>query len=495
MIEAIDNALGLSDALIAEKKQSKLADYIPYGLLPEHLNTPHGDWQLVFHNTKKQMRMLSTGNQEGKTFSGGHEDAYHLTGLYPDWWEGTRFNKPTYGWVCGVDNEKVRDSLQELLLGDPDDDNAFGTGLIPRNCLDRNRCVNKPQVPGAFQRVYVKHITGRWSKLDFKAYKQGREAFMSKAVDFTHCDEEPPEDILSSITVRGVTIENSIVYITCTPEDGLTKVQMQFRNELRPHQAFLTSTWDDCPHLTPEKRDQILSNIPAHEREMRSKGIPIIGTGVVFPIPSEMITVDAFSIPDHWFHACGIDFGGWNHPTAMVWIAWDRDTDMVYVYDCYKAVQKELAIHAAVLNTKGKKDITVFYPHDGQKSGDRNTGVGIAQSYRDLGCNMFHTWFTNPPQDGIEEGRGGNAVDVGLISMYNRMAEGRFKVFSHLREWFKEKDTYHTKEGKVVRQNEDLMSATRYAEGMLRHSTPKVRTFMRPVAVDNSYDPIMTLLN
>lgn len=481
MVQALtelEECVDLLDEIDMDRERNKLKDYIPYGLLPEHnRGTPDWDWQLRFHNdgAVKHVRMVSTGNQEGKTLIGGHEDAYHLTGRYPKWWKGARYDRPIYLWACGVDNEKVRDSLQDLLIGDPDDPDSFGTGLIPAECLDRNRVVSKPQVAGAFQRVYVKHVTGGWSKLDFKAYKQGKDAFMTKGVDVIHLDEEPPQDIFSSCVVRGVARpDRPLIYITCTPEKGLTPLQMQFRNDLQPHQSYINSSWDDCPHLTPERQAIILSSIPPHERDMRSKGIPIIGTGVVYPIPDEAITCEMFKIPDHFYCICGMDFGSWNHPTAMAWIAWDRQNDIIYVYDCYKEEKREPATHAMALKAGRKRYIPVSWPHDANKA-DRKTGIGLAQEYREsYECNMLHTWATNPPADGVEEGKGGNSVDVGLVNIYNRMMEGRFKVFSHLSKWFNEKATYHTKDGKVVRFNEDIMSATRYAVMMLRFSEPMV---------------------
>ena len=489
----LEELVDVFDEISTDRDRNKLKDYIPYGLLPEHnTGSANWEWQLRFHGDGKiyHVRMLSTGNQEGKTLIGGHEDAFHLTGRYPDWWNGIRYDRPVYLWACGVDNEKVRDSLQDLLVGDPDDPEAFGTGLIPADCLDKNRTVSKYQVAGAFQRVYVKHVTGGWSKCDFKAYKQGKDAFMTKGVDIIHLDEEPPQEIFSSCVVRGVARpDRPTIYITCTPEKGLTPLQMQFRNDLQPHQSYITSSWDDCPHLTPEIRAMILSSIPAHEREMRSKGIPVIGTGVVYPVPDDAITCDFFQIPDHFYLIAAMDCGGWNHPTAIVWLAHDRDNDILYVYDCYKEMKREPASHAMALKAGKKRYISVMWPHDGMK-GDRKTGTSLAQEYREnYECNMFWTWATNPPADGQKEGEGGTSVNAGLVRIYNRMIEGRFKVFKHLAKWFNEKATYHTKDNKVVRFNEDLMSATRYGEMMIRFAEPMKVRHKEVIYSEMAYEP------
>jgi hypothetical protein len=47
--------------------------------------------------------------------------------------------------------------------------------------------------------------------------------------------------------------------------------------------------------------------------------------------------------------------------------------------------------------------------------------------------------------------------------MLSRMEAGKFKVFAELNDWFEEFRLYHRKDGRVVKERDDLMSATRYA--------------------------------
>jgi hypothetical protein len=63
---------------------------------------------------------------------------------------------------------------------------------------------------------------------------------------------------------------------------------------------------------------------------------------------------------------------------------------------------------------------------------------------------------------------GGVSVEAGLMEMLSRMETGRFKVFKELNDRFEEFRLYHRKDGKVVKERDDLMSATRYAVMMLR---------------------------
>jgi len=415
---------------------------------------------------------IVTHNTEGAAA----ETTYHLTGKYPAWWKGRRFRKPVLAWVCGATNEKTRDTVQKKLFGDPMLPDAWGTGFVPLNYLsdaDEGR-VRKPNVPNAWQSVMVRHHTDGifdgWSVCTLKAYEAGYKIFTSESVDVIWLDEEPPQNIMTQAMIRQVDNEG-ILYMTFTPEEGVTLVVDQFMNRLAKGQFLINATWDDAPHLTPERRQQILDALPEHERDMRSKGIPVIGSGLVFPIADEDIMVEPFAIPRWYRHIAGIDIGAWNHNTAGAWLAYNADNDTVYVYDTYKAQGKTPPIHATRFRGNGE-DILIVYPHDGEK-GDRHTGESVAQLYRNLGCNMHTTHYTNPPPVGKEEGQGGISVDAGLIEMLTRMETGRFKVFKTCRDWFEEKRMYHRKDGKVVRVNEDIMSATRYAHQMLRFAMPR----------------------
>lgn len=485
-MDKLDTALKLGNALLNSKLENRLAEYRPYGLS----DGDPSDWQLRFHKlgATHYQRLLCAALRIGKTHSGCAEDAYHLTGKYPDWWEGWRFDRPIKLWASGISNEKTRDALQSFLFGNPADPSAFGTGAIPKVNLDYNRVIKKAQVPNAYQSVPVKHVSGRWSTCVLKAYEQKAKAFMSEEVDVIHLDEEPKRDIMSQCLVRG-----KLLYMTFTPENGMTEVVSQFFNDLKEeYQALIQAGWDDAPHLTTEWKEARLATLLPFERDAKTKGIPTFGEGLIFPIDDDEIKCSPFAIPDHYRVLAAMDFGGWNHPTACAWVAIDDDTDIIYIYGTYKSKLRQVAEHASAIRGMGG-EIEVQYPHDAEKA-DRG-GTKLAQLYRNEKVNMFHTHFTNPPAHDEAEGKGGNAVSPGLVEMMLRMQTGRLKVFSNLEDWFKEKRMYHTVDGKIVRKGEDLMSATRYAIMSIRHARAKIRMFARPVRVDSSFDAMSALLN
>jgi hypothetical protein len=63
------------------------------------------------------------------------------------------------------------------------------------------------------------------------------------------------------------------------------------------------------------------------------------------------------------------------------------------------------------------------------------------------------------------------------------MQVGKFKVFKHLNDWWEEFRLYHRRDGRVVKEGDDLMAATRYAIMMLRYASTKATydRFRRPI--------------
>jgi hypothetical protein len=250
----------------------------------------------------------------------------------------------------------------------------------------------------------------------------------------------------------------------------MTETVAQFVNDLKKGQALVQATWDDAPHMTKEVREQVLQALPPHERKMREKGIPQLGSGLVFPIVEEEILCEPMDMPSHWPRLCGIDFG-WDHPTACVWIAWDRDVDTVYVYDSYSIRQETVPVHSSAIKARGRW-IPVIWPQDGRQA-DKGSGKNLTEQYKKEGVNMLGEWFTNPPQQGMKEGTGGNSVEAGIMEMLTRMQTKRLKIFKNQSKLLEELRMYHRKDGKIVPMNDDLISAMRYCIMSLRKARIK----------------------
>jgi len=453
--ETLAQAIKIAKELERRKATNRIDDYSPY------------DYQKKFHNTLAQQRLLMAGNRVGKSFCGAMEVAYHATGKYPSWWAGKRFNRPVRCWAGGVSNETTRDVCQKELVGQPDDPTARGTGSIPLN--DIGTTVRKAGVPNAINSVVIKHKTGGYSRIGFKAYEMGKEKWMGESVDVIWLDEEPPQSIYSQALTRTAD-KGGIVFMTFTPEQGMTETVAQFVNNIKDGQALIQATWDDAPHMTGEIRKQILEALPPHERKMREKGIPVLGSGLVFPLPEEDLLCDPIDIPDHWPRLCGIDFG-WDHPTAVTWIAWDRDSDVVYVYDSYSLRQETVPVHSSAINARGKW-IPVIWPMDGRQA-DKGSGKNLTEQYRKESVNMLREHFSNPPSQGMKEGTGGNSVEAGIQQMLTRFQTKRLKIFKNQGKLLEELRMYHRKDGKIVPIHDDVISALRYCVMSLRKARVK----------------------
>ena len=453
--------------LLQEQKQrqrfNKINYYDPY------------PYQLDFHKTgaTNSQRLLMAANRIGKSYCGAAEMSYHLTGLYPDWWEGKRYDQPITAWAGGVSNETTRDIVQAELLGSPDDPEAFGSGSIPQKYIIKTE--RKPGVPNAKSVALIRHITGGNSSLHFKAYEMGVDKWQGRSVDCVWLDEEPSRELYSQAVTRTLD-RKGMVYMTFTPEQGMTETVASFMNRIQPGQSLTNATWDDASenitsmkgekgHLSEPVMQQILSAYSPHEREMRRYGRPSIGSGLIFPVSEDALMIDPISIEDHWPRIAAIDFG-WDHPTAVVWCAVDNETDTFYVYDCYRASKASPAVHAEMIKQR-PRFIPIAYPHDGNRR-DSMGNPGLADQYRSHGCNFLLEHFTNPPALG--QTKGSNSIEEGLMAMIQSMEDGRFKVFNTLSDWFEEFRMYHRKQGKVVAIRDDLMSATRYAFQSQRHA-------------------------
>jgi phage terminase large subunit-like protein len=402
-------------------------------------------------------RLLMAGNRLGKTFSAGMEVAAHVTGLYPDDWQGRKFNRSTRGWVGSVTSELTRDGAQRILLGPI---GKWGTGTIPKELIVEIKRARG--VPDAVETALIRNVIDNdISQITFKSYKDGREAWQAEELDWLWFDEEPPEDIY----IEGITRTNNTMgpcFLTFTPLLGMSNVVMRFYVKGHPDRHITNMTIDDVLHYTEEQKVQIIAAYPAHEREARAMGIPMLGSGRIFPVAESVISEPPLEeIPRTWKQIIGMDFG-WDHPTAAARIAYDETNDVLHVVSAYRQSEASPLIHSAAIKPWGSW-IPVAWPHDAlqhDKSGEQ-----YRKLYSDHGLQMLstHAAYDDKRSNGVEEG---------LMDILQRMQTGRFKVDKTLSQWWEEYRTYHRKDGKVVKERDDLMSATRYAVMMLRYSIP-----------------------
>lgn len=175
-------------------------------------------------------RLFMAGNRVGKTEAGGYETACHLTGLYPEWWEGHQFKKPIIALAAGDTAQTTRDIIQAKLLGGLFDTDDWGTGIIPGECLDVKPTI-KMGISKAYEEVKVKHVSGKYSTLKLRSYDQGRRIFQGFELDWFWADEEIPKDVYDEGLVRTMTT-GGLTMMTFTPLNGLTELVLSFMESM-----------------------------------------------------------------------------------------------------------------------------------------------------------------------------------------------------------------------------------------------------------------------
>lgn len=168
-------------------------------------------------------------NRVGKTVVGAFETTLHLTGAYPDWWQGRRFDEPVEWWAAGDTSETTRDIVQLELLGPKDD---MGTGMIPAKALAGEPTARRG-VADAVDTARVRHISGGISTLGFKSYDQGRKKFQGTKKHGIWLDEEPEAPIYDECMLRLMTTDG-LMLCTFTPLQGLTEIALRYLPDLMP---------------------------------------------------------------------------------------------------------------------------------------------------------------------------------------------------------------------------------------------------------------------
>ena len=387
-------------------------------------------------------RLFMAANRVGKSEAGAYELTCHLTGLYPAWWEGRRFNTPVECWAVGTNSQTTRDIVQAKLLGSVQ---MPGTGMIPAHLIAST--ISSRGLPGALEGAVIKHVSGGTSLLGLKTYEQGRQSFEGTSKHIIWCDEEPPADCYTEMLYRTVTTKG-IVMVTFTPLQGMSEVVKGF---LEPEtdvaadfKTFIQAGWKDVPHLDEEERRALMATTPPYQIAARTEGEPSLGSGAIYPIAEREILVPTTEIPASWPRVYAMDVG-WNR-TAVIWGAKDPGSGRIVLYDEHYRGHGEPASHAEGVRARGAWMHGVIDPASSGSS--QADGRKLIDIYARLGLHL---------EPAV------NAVEAGLTETWNLLVSGRLVVQEHLSNWRSEFRKYHRDEqGKIVKVSDHLMDATRY---------------------------------
>ena len=455
--------LVLREGLDQYLKEDQLQDYLPLERQLEH----------HIKGAKYPHRLFRANNQGGKSWAGGAEFAMHVTGEYTPKWKGWRFNRPIVGWAAGVTADATRGNVQRMLFGE--EGMPVGTGFIPKRCIVFETLSMSTSEPGLIKWARIRHVSGGLSLVKLLFYSQHVDAWQGPSVDFFWWDEEPPnakhsEGMARMIKTRGRS------QMTFTPLKGRSQVYLFYADDQLRKPGFIDTRMTMHESAVPaEEVEAEILKWPEHERTARVYGDPMIGEGLIYNVPESKLICDPIEIPRWWPQGGSMDFGR-GHPFAAVKMAWDRDTDTIYVTAEYRETSTTAADDVQALKHWGAW-LAWFWPPDGSRE-EKTTGAQLAEEYRKEGLKMHykHAQYEETI-DKVGGYRSRTSVERGLNDILTRMREGRFKVFSTCTKWFDERRLYHRLDGKVVKKEDDLMDATRGGVMSLRNF--KVREMPR----------------
>lgn len=444
--QELDELLSLLEEKEHEVQYNKLAAFFPddgpfsRDKYPKHV---------AFMNAGREFkqRAFIAGNRVGKSICGGVETTYHLTGEYPHWWKGRRFNNAIEAWTAGKTAQAVKEVQQKILVGSTQDP---GSGMIPKDKIVK--VTKKPGVADAVEAVYVKHSSGGISELIFKAYDQKRDAFQGTKKQFIWLDEEPRDQgIYSECLTRTMDMyAPGAIICTFTPLFGLSEVVKDFLPEgkfpidcINGYKYVTQVTWEEVPHLSEADKEEILATYSKHERDARTKGIPSLGSGAIYPQTEDTITCAPFEIPPWWPRNYGLDTG-WKK-TAAVWLATNPDDGVTYAYSEHYVGESHPAIHSNAIKARGA---WMWGAADAQGV-NQSDGRKVFDMYEEEGLNLVKA------EKRDREG--------GILKVAQGFEAGKLKIFTTCTNLLAERRVYsRDKNGRIIEKNDHALDALRY---------------------------------
>lgn len=415
------------------------------------------------------------GNRVGKTLAEAFMAYVWSTGLYPPWWPGHVFMKPTKGWVCSQTSSVLTQGLQRYLIG-PDGNG----GLIPRSSIMHVRY--SPNTLGMADRVQVRHEpTGLVSEIYMKTYDMGRKRAQGDTLDWTIQDEEPPAGWYSEVITRTMTTNGKNV-LGFTALDGVTPlvahllpqyggISAEDDEEEQTKRAHVFIGWDDVPYaqLSKDKRERMARSYLPHERQARMQGIPSIGTGLVYPVGEEQFVIDAeeamkawkgASPPKHWPRLAAADPGGTpkgDGKTAALFAAYDTDADCIWVYAEYYERFAPITSHVHAFARRGTGIPMIIDP----AGANIIDGKGVYAEYVQTMHEIDPRWPVF---------KADKRFSLGRADLYDRMTSGRFKVLSTCINLLKEHRSYVINDKNQFVGDHHLLDDARYLSMGIHHA-------------------------
>lgn len=384
-----------------------------------------------YHN----QRFACWGNRTGKTYGVAREIFYHVTGLYPSWWNGYRFSRPVRV-MCATENvDMCMKNLVAILFkgASASEKPAINEGFVNRE--EFNPCKIKDR--------YIQHVSGGESVIFFKSYKGGAKAMQGFQADIVWLDERPSLEVYTECLMRLAPFdeERTHLIVTTWPEGGYSDIVNHFfthteqdyihgLDDLREVEKnpqiekfnslmyYSQASWDDNPFMSEETRKNLEDSTPPHVLEARRAGVPIFGAGIVFYMPQSKYICGYIEPLEHYAYLLAVDpavteGGFW----GAVLLAHDRDNKILYIIKNYLMSNITKSQHAFNLEKMlpFPQCPVVIDPAGGGE--DQKTQQGMADFLKNE-CGMNIQKAT----------KGKGSVELGITEMCEKILSDQLKI-------------------------------------------------------------------
>ena len=429
--------------------------------------------QLDFFATGAHPRRgILAANRIGKTVSTCFETAYHLTGQYPEWWQGKRFLKPVTVFVAGEGWEQVARVLQDELIGTKDIKikEQIGTGAIPRDCINVDTMRNDgANVIG----VEIRHTSGGNSYLLFGNYTQEVRNLQGFKLDFVVFDEQPPDDIFSELVTRTATTQGQVL-CSFTPLKGLNGLVSKFWYGEEGYEHIRVA-WGDVPEYDPwgepfllnETRRQLERDYLPHEREARIAGVPVMGQGAVFQIrnwPTYKTGDYDFKSMNNIERIIALDLGLVRDKTVISYMFYDPREQEMWLHSQLVVKGTEDANPLNYINHLVRPEVfgcPIVLPSDANTAGRYTmSSLSLRQLFQEYNLNVYEKPAMNPPDS---EGKVSNNKSFGINVMRQMLEMGTLHINENCVEFLREAKNYFVDEKGRFSDPDDCIDSARYA--------------------------------
>ena len=438
-------------------------------------------WEMIWNEPQKEyinatgrQVFFSGGNQIGKSAASCAMLCFHLTGNYPDWYTGIRFERPPRVMAIGHTFNTARDLIVRKIIGSDHEEGAipkdmiFGIERLPR------------QGVGAFD---VAHTSHDLAHVIVASYASGRARVQGHSLDLVVIDEEPPMDVYDELVAR-TNATNGIVRISATPLGGFTELFTSFETDDTGLKDIIYYKVEDAMHMSKEQRDGLINQYKEHPQgDARLNGKPCLWEGAVFNLPQHEVIWNG-ETPDEGESKfiLGIDIPHTTGTFACVKIEYWPTSGTCVIQDESKISNVTVETMAEIIKNMGGDTLPVAWPHDAKIRKSEGVLVDLLKQH---GCKVL------PEPAFMLDNQGKKNRSTMAIAYMAAEMEKDGKLFYNAKcgQLLRERSQYQFLEGKAAKRLEDHL-----IDGMFK-GLMSLRSASRPEDQKSAQIPSTLLRN